>query len=118
MSIQDANAPRRVLWLIAGFTVWSIAFVALYAMLSVGCAFGWHLMPVAGPVTVQRIVLVALFALSIGAAVGTVVLARAASRAEPRGSPDLARIGMLAAWAALASSVVNFGPVFFLSACY
>jgi hypothetical protein len=33
--------PRRLWWLAAGFTVWCSALVALYAIHSIGCAFGW-----------------------------------------------------------------------------
>ena len=33
--------PRHLWWLAAGFTVWCSALVALYAIHSIGCAFGW-----------------------------------------------------------------------------
>jgi hypothetical protein len=33
--------PRQLWWLAAGFTVWCSALVALYAIHGIGCAFGW-----------------------------------------------------------------------------
>jgi hypothetical protein len=33
--------PRHLWWLAAGFTVWSSALIALYAIHGIGCAFGW-----------------------------------------------------------------------------
>jgi hypothetical protein len=32
---------RALLLLLAGFTVWSAAFVILYGLQALGCAFGW-----------------------------------------------------------------------------
>ncbi|RAI43110.1 hypothetical protein [Rhodoplanes roseus] len=40
--------PRALLLLVAGFVVWSSAFVWLYGGLSVGCAFGWDRITLAG----------------------------------------------------------------------
>ena len=34
-------APRRLWWLSAGFGVWCLALVVLYALHAIGCAFGW-----------------------------------------------------------------------------
>ena len=34
--------PKALLALIAGYLVWSLCFVLLYSLLSVGCEAGWH----------------------------------------------------------------------------
>jgi len=34
--------PRALLALIAGYLVWSLCFVLLYSLLSIGCEVGWH----------------------------------------------------------------------------
>lgn len=34
--------PRAMVGLIAGYLVWSLCFVVLYSLLSVGCEAGWH----------------------------------------------------------------------------
>ena len=40
--MSDTPAPPRMLpWLVAGFTLWGSALVALYALHAIGCAFGW-----------------------------------------------------------------------------
>jgi hypothetical protein len=58
-----SGSPRRSPWLlIIGFTVWMLAFIVLYAAHALGCWFGLHQMAV-GPVSLHRVVLVALFGL-------------------------------------------------------
>jgi hypothetical protein len=49
-------APRRMMLLVAGFIIWSAAFVALYGVNAIGCAFGW-------PELLQRGILIGLFAI-------------------------------------------------------
>src|SRR5690625_1037229 len=34
--------PRALVSMIAGYLVWSLCFVVLYSLLSVGCEAGWH----------------------------------------------------------------------------
>lgn len=34
--------PQAMVGLIAGYLVWSLCFVVLYSLLSVGCEAGWH----------------------------------------------------------------------------
>ena len=38
---MSARERRALLLLVAGFTVWSVAFVVLYGLQAIGCAFGW-----------------------------------------------------------------------------
>jgi hypothetical protein len=87
-----------------GFLVWAGGFVALYAGLSVGCAFGWPAAPL-------RAGLVALAAVVVAAGAA---LALRLGRAQAR---PLGRIAFLSALAALASSLFTFLPVAALSLC-
>lgn len=59
--LMQASAPPALLWFVAGYVVWSLAFVALYAVQALGCEWGWHLRE-AGPVSLQHLVLGAIFA--------------------------------------------------------
>ncbi len=111
----------RTLWLIAGFTLWSAAFVGLYAMLSVGCAFGWQDVPAAFGLTLQRVVLLALWLVSLAGAGGLVVLSCAAwmRRRDDPAPPSafLAQTGYLASLAAFGSTAASFLPIVFVTAC-
>ncbi|MBH0238363.1 hypothetical protein [Methylobrevis albus] len=104
----------------AGFTIWSIGFVAVYGVLSLGCAAGWDTVPVLGPVTLQRAILVAL---SLGTAAATaavtLLLARRRPAATGQGGPtDFLRIvAFYTAVAATASVLFTFSGVAVLSSC-
>jgi len=102
---------RWLLMLGAGFTVWASAFVALYAMLSVGCAFGWHQMELVAGVSVQRAQLIAILFVHLVAGAALVVMLRNVE------GPFLVRASYLAAIAAFGSSIFSFAAVFGLSAC-
>ena len=106
--------PRSILLLGAGFTVWAVAFVALYAMLSVGCRFGWHetAVDMAGGVSLQRLQLAAIFLVHLVAGAAVVMLLR---RRKVEGL--LYPLSYFAAVAALGASVFSFAGVFFLSTC-
>ena len=103
---------RRLLMLGAGFTVWASAFVALYAMLSVGCRFGWDGVELLAGLTLQRAQLGAI--LLVHLAVGAALALRLHA---PAGAPFLDRAAYLAAIAALVSSIFSFAAVFALSPC-
>lgn len=121
MSMSDQVPATRVMWLLAGFIVWAAAFAALYSVLSIGCAFGWDRMALAGPFSVQRTVLVGLFAVSIAA--GWWVIRIAAERRRAAGGSGLAlrpfmeTAVWMSAWAALGSTLFSLGPALFLTAC-
>ena len=36
-----AERPAQLLWLAAGFGLWSSALVAIYTLHALGCAYGW-----------------------------------------------------------------------------
>lgn len=114
--------PRSLLLLGAGFTIWASAFVALYAMLSVGCRFGWHEVTLerAGGLSLQRLQLVAIFLVHLAAGVALVALLRqwrGQGQGQGQGQGFLYPLAYVAAIAALSASVFSFGAVFFLSTC-
>ena len=103
---------RALMMLGAGFSIWASAFVALYAMLSVGCRFGWDDVELAAGLSLQRAQLVAILFVHLAAGAALVAMLRTGV-----GGPFLARAAYLAAIAALGSSVFSFSAVFALSAC-
>ncbi|AEQ51741.1 hypothetical protein KKY_1726 [Pelagibacterium halotolerans B2] len=105
--------PRHMLVLIMGFGLWSAAFVALYAVNAIGCAFAW-------PTVVQRWVMIGLAVICSAALLGVagwsiVHWRRAAHAARP--VPSLARIGTFTSVAALAATIFVSAPSFFVSMC-
>lgn len=104
------NDGRTLLMLGAGFAVWASAFVVLYAMLSIGCRFGWDEMELAAGLSLQRAQLLVILLVHLVAGAALVVLLRG-------GSSFMAKAAWLAALAALASTVFSFSAVFALSAC-
>lgn len=107
----------RLLALMAGFGAWSVAFVALYGTLSVGCALGWNDIAM-GPIPLLRLLLVAGFIVSL---LGLGLIARAlrdGAQREDNGGRDLvAQLSYRLALAALAAGLFTYAPVLFLTAC-
>lgn len=101
----------RLFALFAGFILWAAGFVVLYAMLSVGCEFGWQNREVLGGVSLQRVQLVAILIAHIIVSVLLVIVLK------PRDGGFLSRAAYLAALAALGASIFNFAGVFVLSPC-
>lgn len=102
MTVQD----RKVLWLmVAGFTVWSGAFVLLYALQALGCEYRWpH----------HRMILVAAFVFSI-LILGWLSLRGSYATGEPATT-----LSVCALWlnrAALGAGGLIFLPVTFTSHC-
>jgi hypothetical protein len=97
--------PARMLWLVAGFTVWASAFIALYTIQALGCAFDW-------PFAVHRGVLGAVFAAHLAAIAWLI----AKAPREP-GREFLSAVTHFTLWAALVSTVVTYGPALLLRAC-
>jgi len=96
---------RALLMLVCGFTVWSLAFVLLYALQALGCAYGWpH----------HRLILIAAYIASL---IPLIWLAR--FRPFGAGEPTTT-LSIAATWAnraALAAGVLVFLPVTFVNAC-
>lgn len=104
----------------AGFVVWSVGFVAVYGVLSLGCEAGWDTVPLLGPVTLQRAILVGLSLATAAATAGvTLLLARRRTAAGDESGPTsfLRVIAFHASVAATASVFVTFSGVAVLSSC-
>lgn len=97
--------PARMLWLVAGFTLWATAFIALYTIQAVGCAFAW-------PDLLHRGALGVALAVHLLAIGGLIVKA-------PRGPERrfLASVTLFTLWAALVATVVTYGPALVLTIC-
>lgn len=117
---MSAAAPRpaRLLLMAGGFVIWSGAFVVLYGALSVGCELGWHETFLAGPLTLQRAMLVILFVLSVAAGAAWIVLLARSARESEGTARFIDRVSLLVAWAGLGSIVFSFFAVFGLSSCH
>lgn len=90
-----------------GFIIWAVAFIALYALQGLGCAWGW-------PEAMHRGVLLAAW-ISTLALLG-LVLAWQVRR--PPGAEKLnRRVGISLTVVATAATVVTYFPVIFASLC-
>lgn len=117
-AVRSGQRGGRLLLLAAGFTLWSVAFVVLYSMLSVGCEFGWDRVGIGPGLTLQRAQLVGLFALFVAAHVLLMRVLR--PRAEADTSPTgrfVTRVAWSTAVAALGASLFTFAGVFALTSC-
>ncbi|MDH2327281.1 hypothetical protein QCN27_10415 [Cereibacter sp. SYSU M97828] len=93
---------RRLALLIAGFVIWSAAFLAVYALQATGCAIGME----AGLLRGLLILCVA-----VGVAAGAVPLWLA------RRGGVLGQSATIAAAAAMASTLLTLSGVFWLGPC-
>lgn len=66
MNERPTSGAPGLLLLIAGFIIWAIGHAALYGMLSIGCAAGWWQVAL-GPLSVQRLMLLAIWAVHVAA---------------------------------------------------
>lgn len=113
------RSAANLLLLVSGLVIWSSAFVSLYALLSVGCAFGWEDRSV-GPVSLQRAVLLAVWLAHLAAVGLLVAWTRRRMRradADDELSGFFARTALAAALVSVAVTVVNYAPILGLSAC-
>ncbi|RIY01859.1 hypothetical protein D3218_05890 [Aureimonas flava] len=116
---MSERSAANLLLLVAGLVIWSSAFVSLYALLSVGCAFGWEARSV-GPVSVQRAVLLGVWLLHLAALAALVGWTwRRARRAAPSDplAGFFARTALACAVVSVAVTLVNYAPILGLSAC-
>ena len=102
MSRQDL---RALVLLIAGFTAWAVAFVLLYALQALGCAYDWAL---------HRPILIGAYLISLLPLIW-LSLRRPYATGEPQTS--LSTAALWANRAALASGVLVYLPVTFATAC-
>ena len=100
----------RTLWpILPGFTLWSLAFVVLYALQYLGCYFGWD-------PALHRTVLIGASIVSIALLAACLVFQLKAIRHD-RAPTAIDRIGVGATIAALGATVVTLAPVTFVSMC-
>jgi hypothetical protein len=104
------------LLLVAGFVIWSSAFVVLYGLNGLGCEAGWHQRGV-GPVSLLRAVLLASWVVHLLAFIPLAQVVRGLSQSDdgPRRFYRPAAIGVTIA--ALAATIWTGAPVAVLSAC-
>lgn len=106
---------------LSGFLLWSAAFLAIYGAQAIGCGLGWDANVLIAPLTVQRAVLLGLFALVLA---GHAMLVLRLKSGRPVGDPadaettDFLRTaaGRLALLSAAASALC-FGGVVWLTTC-
>ncbi|MCW5721064.1 MAG: hypothetical protein KIS86_07975 [Devosia sp.] len=98
----------RPLWpLLAGFSLWALAFIGLYAVQALGCVWSWPEGPHRGAlVTIWLATLVVLGALLVFQA-----------RKRGPGKTPASMMGIAATIAAIAATIVTFFPVLFSSLC-
>ena len=106
-------SPYPVVWLGAGFVIWSNALIVLYAVHAIGCAFAWAPVPLRlGLVTVILVHLVALAAIWRRLDVRSVKVTD--------GGDTLGFFITVSLWttmAATAATVLTLGPALLLTAC-
>lgn len=109
---------RDLLWAVSGPVLWSIAFVVLYAAVSLGCRS-----PLAGTavlgVDMLTVVLAALLASHLAAFGWSIVVARrvALSAGPPSTGRFLARLRLIGAVAGAVGTLCVGVPVLFLDNC-
>ncbi|MDM0001597.1 hypothetical protein QTI24_23530 [Variovorax sp. J22P240] len=104
--------PRRLWWLAAGFVVWCIALVILYALHAIGCAFGW-------PAGALRWSLVIVFLAHL-AVIGWMWGKFAKGSPDPATDKTGSFLHDAIVWAtiaAFASGVLALGPPLLLTTC-
>ncbi len=113
----EAVPARHTLWLVAGFVAWSAAFVGLYALQSVGCAYGLHEVEFVGGLSVLRALLLVGFVGSL-MLVGAIAWLTKAWQEAGRIGKFVASTSWLLSLAAVGSSIVTYLPVAFLTQCH
>lgn len=101
-----AAHPARLLTLAAGFLIWHLALILLYALFSIGCEAGWEQLR-AGPLSVQRALLLAVWLLHLAVLAGFLWLIWRLRRGDGDRGPAYRFVGTVAAgltlWALLAA---------------
>jgi hypothetical protein len=113
----------KILLLLVGFIWWSIAFVVLYSVQSIGCGWGWHLETSLGGLSFLRVTLIGLFvafcAIGVLIVFGFVWLRRKRHGDGDGAAPTrfLESSGALAAYAAAVAILLTFAPILYASPC-
>jgi type VI protein secretion system component VasK len=113
------STGANLLLLIAGMVIWGSAFLMLYAALSVGCAFGWHV-AMLGPISLLRALLIGLWVLHLALIGGLLLWTYRRRQAAEDGAPveTFFAGGVLhATIVAAVVTVINYAPILGLSLC-
>lgn len=106
-----------LLWIIAGFVGWSLAFVAIYGLHGVGCSYGWDAIAV-GPTNLQRLVQITAWLAFLPPLVMLALWFRRRRTASGNSANRwLVQLGETCAWAGLAATIVTFAPTLTSSVC-
>jgi len=105
-------------WTIAGFVIWSVAFVTIYGLHGIGCAYGWDAVTV-GPTNLQRLVQVFLWLAFLPPLLALALWLR---RLREQFAGDASRrwltlVGETLAWSGLAATIITFAPTATTSVC-
>ena len=116
--MNAALSPARLLAFVAGFVLWHLALIVLYAALTIGCEQGWN-GSAHGPFNLQRAVLIGLWIahlLAIALFLGRVWRRRAAP-AGPRLTRFVSAVEMGVTIWSLAAAILIGMPLFGASMC-
>lgn len=98
----------RQLWpLLIGFTIWAVAFVAIYALQALGCAWNWH------PV-LHRTILASAALLTLAALAAALAIQLPFFKREPS---IVQKAGIVLTMTTLPVTLILFAPITFLSLC-
>lgn len=101
-----AVLKNPLLMLVAGFTIWAAAFILLYALQALGCAYGWG--------NAHRPILIGSSIICLAPLAALALWPAPASTAS---SPGLFRAARWTNRAALGAGVVTYAPVLFATTC-
>ncbi|WP_026481187.1 hypothetical protein [Ahrensia sp. 13_GOM-1096m] len=96
---------RYLMRLIAGFTVWTLGFITLYGLQSLGCAYEWY---------AQRTILIGTYIVIL---MPLIWLALRPHEFKNHQEKVLSISALWANRAALASAILIFFPITFASTC-
>jgi len=120
MSRRHAHGPRpQLLYLLVGFALWSLAFLSLYSVLSLGCALGWDHIGVLSGISLQRGLLVGMSILYVLAGIVLAFLAqrRIPTRSDGAAGYFVSRTAYYLCIAAVASTIFTLAGTIALSPC-
>lgn len=110
-------SPSPFLLMLAGFVMWSAAFLLLYATQATGCHLGWHQITV-GPTSGLRLLLLAIFVIVL-ALMGRLFWSTKAALNQPQQdeSRSLIQIAVMLQFAAVVATLITYAGVSWLMLC-
>ena len=103
---------------VAGLMIWGSAFVALYGILSIGCAFGWETRNL-GPVDLLRGSLIAIWIVHLAMLGALFMWCRTRAHKAPSEENEgfMTEVSFALAIVSLVITLINYAPILGLSAC-